>query len=376
MAELEVVSVAEQWATCRTISATRPVDVGDAWSVSGRWRPRRRRPRRPSAPPPCQPRRRSPPASAEAPAPPAPPPRARGAGEPASFTVKYRSAANVYLDAGRARGPRRGRPAPRGRGPDDRRRAGGRLRRRAVGLVQGALGDAPGPRRATWRSCWSAPRPAPGRGRHDRGDGTPARPPPRDEPRRRSSAPLRGPAPRAPWARVRGGASVRLLPQLGPDGVRTRLPASSTARRRPGALRHRRPAAELHPARPQPAGRAARCASATGRRRASAPTGSTRWPCATSRRPTASASSSGASGSTASSWASATSTGASCASGPADSVQVGAFAGRVADVDGLGLEGTGQKYGGFVRLAPGGRYATSGLRRRRSPSCARTPTGT
>jgi hypothetical protein len=45
---------------------------------------------------------------------------------------------------------------------------------------------------------------------------------------------------------------------------------------------------------------------------------------------------------------------------PARGVQVGAFAGRVADVDGLGFNGTGSKYGGFVRLAPGGRYAMSG----------------
>jgi hypothetical protein len=45
---------------------------------------------------------------------------------------------------------------------------------------------------------------------------------------------------------------------------------------------------------------------------------------------------------------------------PAREVQVGAFAGRVADVHGLGFEGTGSKYGGFVRLVPGGRYAMGG----------------
>jgi hypothetical protein len=43
---------------------------------------------------------------------------------------------------------------------------------------------------------------------------------------------------------------------------------------------------------------------------------------------------------------------------PARDVQVGAFAGRVAEVDGLGFNGTGSKYGGFVRLAPGGRYSS------------------
>ncbi len=45
---------------------------------------------------------------------------------------------------------------------------------------------------------------------------------------------------------------------------------------------------------------------------------------------------------------------------PLPAVQVGAFGGRVADVDGLGFNGTGSKYGGFVRLVPGGRYATGG----------------
>ena len=45
---------------------------------------------------------------------------------------------------------------------------------------------------------------------------------------------------------------------------------------------------------------------------------------------------------------------------PLPDVQVGAFGGRVADIEGLGFDGTGQKYGGFVRLAPGGRYATGG----------------
>ena len=43
---------------------------------------------------------------------------------------------------------------------------------------------------------------------------------------------------------------------------------------------------------------------------------------------------------------------------PARLVQVGGFAGRNADVETLGYGGTGRKYGGFVRLAPGGRWAT------------------
>ena len=45
---------------------------------------------------------------------------------------------------------------------------------------------------------------------------------------------------------------------------------------------------------------------------------------------------------------------------PVRDVQVGAFGGRVADIESLSFEGTGSKYGGFVRLAPGGRYSTAG----------------
>jgi hypothetical protein len=45
---------------------------------------------------------------------------------------------------------------------------------------------------------------------------------------------------------------------------------------------------------------------------------------------------------------------------PIANVQVGAFAGRVADVYDIGLDGTGQRYGGFVRLSPGRRYSSGG----------------
>jgi hypothetical protein len=45
---------------------------------------------------------------------------------------------------------------------------------------------------------------------------------------------------------------------------------------------------------------------------------------------------------------------------PLPAVQVGGFAGRNADIETLGFGGTGSKFGGFVRLAPGGRYATGG----------------
>jgi hypothetical protein len=45
---------------------------------------------------------------------------------------------------------------------------------------------------------------------------------------------------------------------------------------------------------------------------------------------------------------------------PRPGLQVGGFAGRIADIETLGFGGTGSKFGGFVRLAPGGRYTTSG----------------
>ena len=45
---------------------------------------------------------------------------------------------------------------------------------------------------------------------------------------------------------------------------------------------------------------------------------------------------------------------------PAASVHVGAFGGRAAEIDGIGFNGTGAKYGAFVQLAPGGRYAMAG----------------
>jgi hypothetical protein len=41
-------------------------------------------------------------------------------------------------------------------------------------------------------------------------------------------------------------------------------------------------------------------------------------------------------------------------------LKLGAFGGRGADYEGFGFASEGQKYGAFVRLAPGGRYATGG----------------
>jgi hypothetical protein len=45
---------------------------------------------------------------------------------------------------------------------------------------------------------------------------------------------------------------------------------------------------------------------------------------------------------------------------PRGGVQLGLFGGRVADIEGLGWNGTGSKYGAFVRLAPPGRYTAGG----------------
>lgn len=41
-------------------------------------------------------------------------------------------------------------------------------------------------------------------------------------------------------------------------------------------------------------------------------------------------------------------------------VQLGGFFGRRADIDALASDSSGQKYGGFLRIAPGGRYVTRG----------------
>jgi hypothetical protein len=45
---------------------------------------------------------------------------------------------------------------------------------------------------------------------------------------------------------------------------------------------------------------------------------------------------------------------------PMAGLNVGAFGGRAVELDGLGFNGTGAKYGAFVQLAPGGRYSTKG----------------
>jgi hypothetical protein len=45
---------------------------------------------------------------------------------------------------------------------------------------------------------------------------------------------------------------------------------------------------------------------------------------------------------------------------PAQNLHVGAFGGRAVEIEGLGFNGTGAKYGAFVQLVPGGRYSMAG----------------
>lgn len=44
----------------------------------------------------------------------------------------------------------------------------------------------------------------------------------------------------------------------------------------------------------------------------------------------------------------------------AGGVRVGAFGGKMADIEGIGFDGKGRKYGAFLQFAPRGRYSTSG----------------
>ena len=155
---------------------------------------------------------------------------------------------------------------------------------------------------------------------------------------------------------------VRLLPLVGRDRIGARLPAADRTRR-PRDPGHRR--ASRCPSRcARAAGRtSARARSRCGRRRASAATGSTRWPCATSRPRTSSSSRWAGSGSTASSGVGYLD-GGIVRLRVRPSLQIGAFGGKGANYEGFGFASEGQKYGAFVRLAPGGRYATGQPRHR------------
>ena len=241
IAELEVVSVAERWSSCRPISRTRPIATGDVvvplvptrvaaasptrrtptptptpslYAATRRSRRRRWRPRRSVLPRLhlCPPRlaRRGPllrqPQRPSRRSPPHPAPSLHWLRVP-SLRPRRPGHVQGQVPLGRERLPRRGpgagspsgRPA-RGRGRDGRRRARGRLRGRDVGLVQAALGEAPGARRATSPGSPRVARPRQSRRprRWRRGTGCPLddepprsrRPPPLSTP----GPPARGPA--------------------------------------------------------------------------------------------------------------------------------------------------------------------------------------
>ena len=121
VAELEVVSVAEQWSSCRVVSQTRPVGTGDRAvrrpdavvtrsAPAARAAPAVTPARRDVAPsvassgPPVSSASSAPAAETPMAAAPTVAPETRPAPASSRFIVKYRSAANVYLDGGRAQG--------------------------------------------------------------------------------------------------------------------------------------------------------------------------------------------------------------------------------------------------------------------------------
>jgi hypothetical protein len=395
VAELEVVSVAERSASCRTLSATRPVAVGDAVVPAG---PKpaatpppklaAMTPRLPAAPHPPAPEAARPsvaasmsdagptsastPAAASTPPPastpvPAPKPVAvtQAAAAPASgsrtgprLTVKYRSAANVYLDAGRAAGLNVG---------DRLRVVSGKETVGELEVVYVAEQSASckvvfetRPVRAGDQAVLLTRAPAPAAA-------APAPPPaasaPAAPPVAGASAAAAAPAPTtyakppAPWARVRGAASIgyyqasdntesgydfkettaRLdlgLYDVGGQPVSFTLRGRSRKDARARALSERTPQDERTDRLYEVALRyeppSDKAAFEAGRIGVYQFVGIGYLDGALARYR------------------------------PVREVQLGAFGGRVADVDGLGFNGTGSKYGGFIRFVPPGRYAMRG----------------
>ena len=338
VAELEIVSVAEEWSSCRALSLTRPIVVGDAVVPAS------------EAPPPAPAARPTPAptpvAATQAPASAAPAAPASGL----KLSVKYRSAANVYLDSGRAAGLNVG---------DLLRVVSGKDTVGELEVVYVAEQSA---------SCKVVSETRPVRA----GDvavllmrasspatlapGTPAAatPPPAAAPP--MSAPAASSAP-APWALVRGSASIgyyrswdqsesnydfeertaRLdlgVSEIAGQPLSFTLRGRSRQDVRARALSDRTPKDErtdrLYEValRYQPP--SDRVGFEVGR------IGIYRF------------------------VGIGYLDGALARFRPAREVQIGAFGGRVADVHGLGFNGTGSKYGGFVRLVPGGRYAMGG----------------
>jgi hypothetical protein len=346
IAELEIVSAAERWSSCRVISATGPVNRGDV--VVPAARPPKDPPPAPPVPapapkpPPTAPEPPTPQASmSTATAPPAPIPTSK-------FTVKYRSTANVYLDGGRSAGLE----------------VGDRLR-----VLSGK--DAVGELEVVYAADMSASCRVVSETRPVRAGDVAvlvtapraAAPPPAAMPSPTPPGSVPGPPapagrrPSAPWARVRGSASFGYYKSwdeteyaldfeertarvdLGLYDIAGR-PLSFTLRGRSRedvrarTLSQRTPSSERTDRLYEVALRyeppSDKFGLEVGR------IGIYRF------------------------------VGIGYLDGvlgrfrPLPDVQVGAFGGRVADIEGLGFDGTGQKYGGFVRLAPGGRYSTGG----------------
>jgi hypothetical protein len=381
VAEVEIVSLAERWSSCRTVSLTRPINLGDtAVPVSRAPALPASNPAAPGVaslapgvavadPPPTSPAPRPaatptpvpapvPPAKAAFPPPlaapespaaaPAPPPPAGGR----RFTVKYRSAANVYLDAGRAAGL----------GVGDRLRVG------SGAATVAELEVAYTAELSASCTIVSETRPVragdvavlvtPGRGAPAAASSVAAASPAPVVP---AAAPAPSPSPKpgakraAPWGRVRGSAAVGYY-RSGDDAgtgldfqertARLDLgvydiagqPLSFTLR---GRSRQDIRARTLSPRTPE-SERTDRLYEAALRYEPPSDRvgfevgriGIYRF------------------------------VGIGYLDGflgryrPLPGVQVGAFGGRVADIGGFGSGSPGEKYGGFVRLAPGGRYAS------------------
>jgi hypothetical protein len=347
VAELEILSVAEGWSSCRAISQTRPIVVGDAVVPAS------------DAPTPAPTRASTPtskPAPAPAPAPPpatqapaSPPPAASASGP--KLTVKYRSAANVYLDAGRAAGLNVG---------DRLRVVSGRDTVSELEVVYVAEQSASCKVVSETRPVRAgdvavlivhAPSAAPPASAVAASPSPPAAVPPP------APAPTPQAKPPAPWARLRGAASVGYYQSQ--DNTESDYDFQETTARLDLVA---------HDLGGQPLSLTLRGRS---RKDVRARTLSDRtlkdertdrlYEVALRYEPP-----SDRVGFEVGRIGLYRFVGIGYLDGalarfrPAGAIQLGAFAGRVADVDGLGFNGTGSKYGGFVRLVPGGRFAMGG----------------
>jgi hypothetical protein len=347
VAELEILSVAEGWSSCRAISQTRPIVVGDAVVPAS------------DAPTPAPTRASTPtskPAPAPAPAPPpatqapaSPPPAASASGP--KLTVKYRSAANVYLDAGRAAGLNVG---------DRLRVVSGRDTVSELEVVYVAEQSASCKVVSETRPVRAgdvavlivhAPSAAPPASAVAASPSPPAAVPPP------APAPTPQAKPPAPWARLRGAASVGYYQSQ--DNTESDYDFQETTARLDLVA---------HDLGGQPLSFTLRGRS---RKDVRARTLSDRtlkdertdrlYEVALRYEPP-----SDRVGFEVGRIGLYRFVGIGYLDGalarfrPAGAIQLGAFAGRVADVDGLGFNGTGSKYGGFVRLVPGGRFAMGG----------------